>query len=114
MKKVLALTFVTFAIAAGMAITESVQVAQAKNNGVPFGQVVSNEAQAGKADPNDGNENGYGDDIRDLCDGGQCTASGVSHRGLGDFRASDEADKSPGKGGNQGPTKDEVGRNPDN
>jgi hypothetical protein len=63
MKKVLALTFVTFAIAAmviGMATTGIVQVAQAAppNGGVPFGQTIKGEAQAGKANPNDDNKMG--------------------------------------------------------
>jgi hypothetical protein len=119
MKKALALTFVTFAIAAvvaGMATTGSIQIVQADHktgheygsgpgtpSGQPYGQLVAEEAQKESST----NEKGFGDDIQDFCDNGRC---GNDDENLGNFRASDEA----GKDGKAQDNRDESAGNPDN
>jgi hypothetical protein len=105
MKNKIALAFVTIALAAmvtGMTIG-TMQIAQASQGppeGSPYGDLVKGEAQAG--------ERGFGGDLQDFCDQGEC---GPTDQKLGDFRASDEADKNPGKTGDN---IDENAGNPDN
>jgi hypothetical protein len=103
MKNTKALAIVTLALAAmvtGITTTGTVQVQAAQPDGDPYGDLVKGEAQAG--------ESGFGGDIQDFCDQGEC---GDNDQHLGDFRASDEADKSPGKAGSN---IDENAGNPDN
>jgi hypothetical protein len=69
-------------------------------DGQPYGQLVSKEAQDG--------DGGFGADIKSCRDGGGC--QGDDNNGLGDIRASDEADKD-GKSGNN---RNENAGNPEN
>jgi hypothetical protein len=72
--------------------------------GSPYGDRVSSEAQTGPR--------GFGGDVQNFCSQGTCgDASTGPHQGLGDFRASDEAGKSPGKFGDN---RDENAGNPNN
>jgi hypothetical protein len=99
-----------------MATTGSMQIVQADHKtgheygsgpgtpaGQPYGQLVAEEAQK-----DDNTDKGFGDDIKGLCEKGTC---GGSHQGLGDYRASDEADISPGKSQDN---RDESAGNDDN
>ncbi|MGA9166953.1 MAG: hypothetical protein WB053_06185 [Nitrososphaeraceae archaeon] len=68
--------------------------------GSPYGDLVSGEAHTG--------ERGFGGDVQAFCSQGTC---GANNQHLGDFRASDEAGKSPGKFGEH---RDETAGNPNN
>jgi hypothetical protein len=84
---ILAAVIAVAAVGTTTMMTTTVQAA--KPDGNPYGDLVKGEAQEG--------ERGFGGDIQDFCDQGEC---GENDQHLGDFRASDEADKSLGKSGN--------------
>jgi hypothetical protein len=82
----------------------TVEAQRGPPTGTPYGDLVSGEAQTGPR--------GFGGDVQNFCSQGTCgDASTGPHQGLGDFRASDEANKSPGKFGTH---RDETAGNPNN
>lgn len=104
-------TRLTLILAAGIAVaavgttTMMTTTVEAKGlpEGRPYGDLVSDEAER----DNNNTDKGFGYDIDDFCDNGIC---GDNDQHLGNFRASDEADRSPGKSGNN---RDENAGNPD-